>query len=78
MLEQARQLIEDAWNDRTRLKQSEVQSAIRSIIEALDKGQIRVATPSVNGNWTVNDWGQKSGNTLFSNMSNGNNRSRTL
>jgi len=59
MLEQAKQLIEKAWNDRTLLQEAATRSAIQTIIDALDKGQIRVASPSADGEWVVNDWVKK-------------------
>ena len=51
-------LIEAAWNDRTLLQQTDTQAAIRSVIEDLDKGKIRVAEPTENG-WQVNEWVKK-------------------
>ncbi|MEZ4883484.1 MAG: 2,3,4,5-tetrahydropyridine-2,6-dicarboxylate N-succinyltransferase [Chitinophagales bacterium] len=59
MLEQARQLIEEAWNDRTLLQQPATKLAIETVIEALDKGKIRVAFPSDDGDWMVNEWVKK-------------------
>jgi len=50
--------IEACWNDRTLLESSEHQSAIRSVIEMLDKGKIRVAEPD-GDNWKVNQWVKK-------------------
>jgi 2,3,4,5-tetrahydropyridine-2,6-dicarboxylate N-succinyltransferase len=57
-MEQYKDLIERAWEDRSMLKSTEVTSAIREIIEALDKGQLRVAFP-VEDNWIVNEWVKK-------------------
>lgn len=61
MLEQARKLIEEAWNDRTLLEQPATKAAIQTVIEALDQGEIRVASPPIeeNGDWVVNDWVKK-------------------
>lgn len=53
-----KQLIEKAWEDRSLIQQAEVQSAIRSVVDQLDKGQIRVAEP-VTGGWQVNEWIKK-------------------
>lgn len=53
-----KQIIENAWEDRSMLKESEVQSSIREVIEKLDKGAIRVAEPSGDG-WVVNEWVKK-------------------
>jgi 2,3,4,5-tetrahydropyridine-2,6-dicarboxylate N-succinyltransferase len=51
-------LIEKIWEDRSQLQQSSSQEAIRSVIEQLDKGQLRVAEPTENG-WQVNEWIKK-------------------
>jgi len=51
-------LIEQAWEDRTLLDKDDVQENIRNVIEALDKGQIRVAEPHEN-EWRVNEWIKK-------------------
>jgi len=53
-----KQLIENAWNDRSLIQQPEVQASIRSVIEKLDKGELRVAEP-LNDGWQVNEWIKK-------------------
>ena len=50
--------IEAIWDDRSLLKDPIAQNKIREVIEALDKGQIRVAEPQ-GKDWTVNDWIKK-------------------
>jgi len=50
--------IENAWNDRTLLKNETTIKAIREIISLLDKGQLRVAEPTAQG-WQVNEWVKK-------------------
>jgi len=52
------EIIQRAWEDRSLLKNAEIQTAIRDIIEKLDKGSLRVAEPTANG-WKVNDWVKK-------------------
>lgn len=52
------QLIEQAWANRDLLKNEEVRAAIRSTIEKLDKGLIRIAEPK-DGQWIVNEWIKK-------------------
>ncbi len=52
------QVIERAWDDRSLLKEAEVQTAVRDVIEKLDKGQLRVAEPTGDG-WKVNEWIKK-------------------
>lgn len=44
-----------AWNDRSLLQQSQYSDAVRAVIEAVDKGKLRVAEPTANG-WKVNEW----------------------
>lgn len=53
-----KEIIEKAWEQRELLNDSEVQQAIRALIEDLDKGTIRVAEP-VEGGWQVNEWVKK-------------------
>ena len=51
-------LIEKAWEDRTLLQQPETQNTIRTVVEKLDKGELRVAEPEGTG-WKVNEWIKK-------------------
>ena len=53
-----RQIIENAWEDRTLLQHPDTQNAIRSVVESLDKGALRVAEPA-QGGWQVNEWIKK-------------------
>ncbi|MBL7923013.1 MAG: 2,3,4,5-tetrahydropyridine-2,6-dicarboxylate N-succinyltransferase [Bacteroidia bacterium] len=53
-----KEIIENAWNDRNLLQEKEVRMAIESVIDQLDSGKIRVASP-VEGKWVVNDWVKK-------------------
>ncbi|WP_028980638.1 2,3,4,5-tetrahydropyridine-2,6-dicarboxylate N-succinyltransferase [Sporocytophaga myxococcoides] len=53
-----KEIIERAWNDRSILNEQEVQIAIRTIVEELDKGIRRVAEPTESG-WQVNEWIKK-------------------
>ncbi|MCB0602173.1 MAG: 2,3,4,5-tetrahydropyridine-2,6-dicarboxylate N-succinyltransferase [Saprospiraceae bacterium] len=50
--------IEAIWDDRSLLRDPSAQNKIREVIEALDKGQIRVAEPQ-GSEWKVNDWIKK-------------------
>lgn len=52
-------LIESAWEDRSLLENKETTTAIRHVIEELDKGLIRVAEPQHDGSWKVNEWVKK-------------------
>jgi len=53
-----RTLIETAWEERTLLQENTTKEAIRSIIDLLDKGELRVAEPTAEG-WQVNEWIKK-------------------
>lgn len=53
-----RQIIENAWEDRTLLQHPDTQKAIRSVVDSLDKGALRVAEPA-QGGWQVNEWIKK-------------------
>jgi 2,3,4,5-tetrahydropyridine-2-carboxylate N-succinyltransferase len=49
------QLIEAAWNDRNLLKNELYANAVRTVIEEVDKGRLRVAQP-IEQSWIVNEW----------------------
>lgn len=53
-----KELVEAAWENRELLKDKQTVLAIKSIVEDLDRGDIRVAEPSANG-WIVNEWIKK-------------------
>ncbi|MCL2074061.1 MAG: 2,3,4,5-tetrahydropyridine-2,6-dicarboxylate N-succinyltransferase [Marinilabiliaceae bacterium] len=53
-----KQIIEQAWNDRSLIKNQEVQETIRKVIALLDKGELRVAEHTESG-WQVNEWIKK-------------------
>jgi 2,3,4,5-tetrahydropyridine-2,6-dicarboxylate N-succinyltransferase len=53
-----KQRIEKIWDDRSLLQASENQELIRTVIEKLDKGELRVAEPTASG-WQVNEWIKK-------------------
>ena len=52
------QLIEAAWEERSLLKEPATREAIFNVIEKLDKGIIRIASPKDSG-WQVNTWIKK-------------------
>lgn len=52
-------LIAEAWNNRDLLKESKYSDAVRTVIEEVDKGRLRTASPSDNG-WQVNEWVKQS------------------
>lgn len=53
-----RQTIEQAWDNRYLLKEVKTTTAIRQVIDLLDKGELRVAEP-IEGGWQVNEWVKK-------------------
>jgi 2,3,4,5-tetrahydropyridine-2-carboxylate N-succinyltransferase len=55
-----RRIIEDAWENKSLLENEETQNAIRSVIDKLDNGELRVAEP-IEGteDWQVNEWVKK-------------------
>jgi len=54
-----RAIIEAAWEDRSLLQNTETIKAIETVIEDLDKGLLRVAEPTEDGQWHVNEWVKK-------------------
>jgi 2,3,4,5-tetrahydropyridine-2-carboxylate N-succinyltransferase len=48
-------MIDAAWADRGLLKDASHADAVRAVIEEVDKGRLRVASPT-DGGWTVNEW----------------------
>jgi len=57
-MQNMRNTIEAAWENRELLKEESTQNTIREVIELLDKGNLRCAEP--NGEeWQVNDWVKK-------------------
>jgi 2,3,4,5-tetrahydropyridine-2,6-dicarboxylate N-succinyltransferase len=48
-------LIQQAWSNRELLKDNIYSEAVRTLIEEVDKGRLRTASPTNNG-WEVNEW----------------------
>lgn len=48
-------VIEQVWQNRELISGEEYKNAIREVIEEVDKGRLRVASPTENG-WVVNEW----------------------
>jgi 2,3,4,5-tetrahydropyridine-2-carboxylate N-succinyltransferase len=51
-------LIEAAWENRALLEETTTKEAIRTIVDLLDTGDLRVAEPTADG-WQVNEWVKK-------------------
>ena len=52
------QAIEEAYGNRELLKDEKYTTAIRAVIEEVDKGRLRVARPTDTG-WEVQEWVKK-------------------
>lgn len=50
-----KELILEAWNNRELLKDKKYADAVRNVIEEVDKGRLRTASPAETG-WQVNEW----------------------
>jgi 2,3,4,5-tetrahydropyridine-2,6-dicarboxylate N-succinyltransferase len=50
------QLIGEAWANRELLKNSTYSDAVRAVIEEVDKGRLRTASPVGEHQWQVNEW----------------------
>ena len=61
MFSQHKQIVEQAWTDRSMLADAAVKATIREVVEAVDKGQLRTAEPLnlENSEWQVNEWVKK-------------------
>lgn len=57
-MENLRKRIEEAWENRELLKDSDTQEMIREVIKHVDSGDLRCAEPTADG-WQVNDWVKK-------------------
>ena len=53
-----RRQVEAAWENRELLKEETTKAVIREVIEHIDKGKLRVATPK-GEEWQVNEWVKK-------------------
>ena len=57
-MEELKNKIEAAWDNRELLKEADTQAAIREVVALLDKGTLRVAEPD-GDDWKVNNWVKK-------------------
>ena len=51
--------INECWENRELLKNSDARKSIQKIIDEVDKGRLRVAQPLADGSWLVNEWVKK-------------------
>jgi 2,3,4,5-tetrahydropyridine-2,6-dicarboxylate N-succinyltransferase len=54
-----REIIENAWDNRTQLDTPNVRNAVEDVLAALDAGKVRVASQDDSGNWEVHEWVKK-------------------
>jgi len=57
-MRELQKIVEQAWEKRAMLRIDAVQKKIRTVIEYLDQGKLRVAEPTADG-WQVNEWVKK-------------------
>lgn len=57
-MEELKQKIEAAWDNRELLNDSKYQDAVREVVALLDEGTLRTAEPTNDG-WQVNEWVKK-------------------
>lgn len=57
-MEDLKNTILEAWDNRELLKEDKTQQAIRQVINLIDAGELRTAEPTVDG-WQVNEWVKK-------------------
>lgn len=55
------QIIEQAYSDKDYLKKhkTEVSEAVNSVIDSLDRGELRLCTPRAEGGWQLHEWLKK-------------------
>lgn len=58
LMDELRQTIEKAWDNRELLNENATQNAIREVIHLLDNGKLRCAEPTTDG-WQINEWVKK-------------------
>lgn len=58
MQDERKEIIERAWDNREMLKDPTVQDVIRSVVDNLDHGEMRIAEKN-DGQWMVNEWLKK-------------------
>lgn len=57
--QELQEIIENAWEDRTLLSETETIVAIREVVNLCDSGKLRCAQPTTSGDWQVNEWVKK-------------------
>src|SRR5690554_7952033 len=57
-MQELKETIEKAWEDRSLLTETETIVAIRQVVNLCDEGKLRCAEPT-NAGWIVNEWVKK-------------------
>src|SRR5690554_651915 len=57
-MQELKNIIEKAWDNRELLQQEDTKKAIRDVVQLIDDGKLRTAEPTTNG-WQVNEWVKK-------------------
>ena len=57
-MQELKNSIEQAWENRELLQQEATQNAIRKVIDLIDNGALRTAEP-IEGGWQINEWVKK-------------------
>jgi 2,3,4,5-tetrahydropyridine-2,6-dicarboxylate N-succinyltransferase len=58
-MQELKQLIEAAWENRSLLNENITKEAIQQIVQLVNDGNLRVANTNSEGDWVVNDWVKK-------------------
>ena len=57
-MQELKNIIEQAWENRELLQQEATQNTIRKVIDLIDNGELRTAEP-IDGGWQINEWVKK-------------------
>ena len=57
-MQNLKKLIEEVWEDRNLLQNHEYTTAVETVIQSLDRGELRVAEP-IGNRWHTHDWIKK-------------------
>lgn len=58
-MEELKHVVEGAWEHRDQLHESATRQAVHTVIEYLDRGELRVARPNDDGQWIMHEWIKK-------------------
>lgn len=57
-MDNIKNIIENAWNERSLLEKDEVRDTVCDVIDRLDKGELRIAE-KIDDEWIINEWLKK-------------------